>query len=360
MKFKVIDSENLEVSIVSLISGVLTDKQETINLTIPTQTVDRDITYNIVGIGNSTFKNTKISSLTLPDGFKFIEVNAFSNCSNINVLSFPGSIERIDNAFNNTTIDKLILKWKQPVKTEVAPEQFVSIYNSAILEVPEGTYQKYASHPVWGNFKQIMIKDHPISLGDMEACSGSTANLKIFFKNDEEIAGMQFQLVLPEGISVVGDDESLIKALTERTPNMTAICRKDPDSDNCYLIAAYFLEGNSIMSGNGSILNLKLQISPEVAVGTYHVVIDDIYVVNNTINTNNLSESMSDLALKEYIIGDVNSDLKIDTQDAILVIQKYLGDDSEGFIDGAADINGDGVVDTQDAILIIEKYLNNN
>ena len=58
--------------------------------------------------------------------------------------------------------------------------------------------------------------------------------------------------------------------------------------------------------------------------------------------------------------GDVNGDNMIDTQDAILVIQYYLGANPTNFNASNADVNGDGNVDTQDAILIIQSYLSNN
>lgn len=58
------------------------------------------------------------------------------------------------------------------------------------------------------------------------------------------------------------------------------------------------------------------------------------------------------------ILGDVNEDGRADTQDAILVIQHYLGENPANFNVTLADMNNDGQVDTQDAILIIEQYLN--
>jgi len=59
------------------------------------------------------------------------------------------------------------------------------------------------------------------------------------------------------------------------------------------------------------------------------------------------------------ISGDVNNDGQVDTQDAILIIQHYLGEAPSGFDESVADVSGDGVIDTQDAILVIEKYLAN-
>lgn len=65
------------------------------------------------------------------------------------------------------------------------------------------------------------------------------------------------------------------------------------------------------------------------------------------------------LTINAVLKGDVNGDGTVDTQDAILVIQKYLGENPVGFINAVADMNGDSNIDTQDAILIIENYLSN-
>ena len=62
--------------------------------------------------------------------------------------------------------------------------------------------------------------------------------------------------------------------------------------------------------------------------------------------------------LGKYILGDVNGDGKVDTQDAIKVIQHYLGKKPSNFIQKAADMTKEGSIDTQDAIQIIKKFLN--
>lgn len=61
---------------------------------------------------------------------------------------------------------------------------------------------------------------------------------------------------------------------------------------------------------------------------------------------------------EEYILlGDANSDGVVNTTDAVLVINYYLGKTTE--IDKkAADINLDGTINTTDAVGIINKYLN--
>ena len=63
------------------------------------------------------------------------------------------------------------------------------------------------------------------------------------------------------------------------------------------------------------------------------------------------------LTLGDVLLGDVNGDGVVDTQDAIKVTQYYLKKNPAGFREEASDVNGDGTVDTQDAIKIIKIYL---
>ena len=52
--------------------------------------------------------------------------------------------------------------------------------------------------------------------------------------------------------------------------------------------------------------------------------------------------------------GDVNSDGKIDTTDAMYILQFAIGKASEDMDAEVADTNGDGVTDTTDAMLILQ------
>lgn len=58
--------------------------------------------------------------------------------------------------------------------------------------------------------------------------------------------------------------------------------------------------------------------------------------------------------------GDVNGDTKVDSKDAVLILQAYaksLVNDNSSTIDvDAADLNGDGKVDSKDAVLVLQYY----
>ena len=59
----------------------------------------------------------------------------------------------------------------------------------------------------------------------------------------------------------------------------------------------------------------------------------------------------------KYLLGDVNGDGVVDTQDAIKVVQYYLQKNPENFILKAADVTKSGDIDTNDAIQIIKMFL---
>lgn len=57
-------------------------------------------------------------------------------------------------------------------------------------------------------------------------------------------------------------------------------------------------------------------------------------------------------------MGDVDGDGTINTTDAVVVINYYLGHPVSNFHEKQADMNGDGYINTADAVAIINKYLN--
>ena len=105
---------------------------------------------------------------------------------------------------------------------------------------------------------------------------------------------------------------------------------------------------------------VDVEPSKEMELGDYELCIDNAKLVNDQLLNIRLFGTTSKLTLKEAASGDVNGDNMIDTQDAILVIQYYLGANPSNFNASKGDVNGDGKIDTQDAILIIQNYLNNN
>lgn len=81
--------------------------------------------------------------------------------------------------------------------------------------------------------------------------------------------------------------------------------------------------------------------------------------VNTTEGTEQPAEGEwgNDDSKPDYVFGDVNGDGVVNTSDAVMVLNYYLGKTKE-INQKLADVNGDGVVNTSDAVAIINIYLN--
>jgi len=57
--------------------------------------------------------------------------------------------------------------------------------------------------------------------------------------------------------------------------------------------------------------------------------------------------------------GDVNGDGEVDTSDAVMVLNYYVGNVDETALKGRADVTGEGDIDTSDAVSILNYYVGN-
>lgn len=274
---------------------------------------------------------------------------AFNGCREIESIFIPKSVYKIQAAFEGCEkLKSYIMEHRNPSLIEIGENCFDGMQFDAVLYVPAGTKERYEALEPWNKFSQI-IESSPISVGDISASNGSTTKLPILLKNPETIAGLQLKLTLPEGVSIV-DDEIVT---TDRTTGMTIMSRKDPDAENSYLFVMFSLEGNPIIGNEGSVMDVKLDISSDVLVGQYDVKLDDIYMATSSFETLNPVASVSELSVTDYIIGDVNGDGEVDIADAVCIVNHVVGKSTSSFVDAAADANSDGDVDIADAVRIV-------
>lgn len=59
-----------------------------------------------------------------------------------------------------------------------------------------------------------------------------------------------------------------------------------------------------------------------------------------------------------YALGDVNGDDKVDTADAVIIINHFVNNATDQLDKDIADVNRDGKIDTADAVQVINKYVN--
>lgn len=80
------------------------------NITIPETVSYQNRTFRIIGIADAAFKNSNITSISLPNSMRLICSEAFRNCSNLKSVDFPDSLVYIGTAaFRQSGLEALVL-----------------------------------------------------------------------------------------------------------------------------------------------------------------------------------------------------------------------------------------------------------
>ena len=122
--------------------------------------------------------NSKLTcDLIFPEGMILIGAGAFGNCGNIQKLEFPSSLQTIQsNAFNNCYgVSSIICHSTEPPTVQSGAFDGIAKDNF-ILEVPANAVNRYATDPVWGQFRRISAYyDFSISRNRARALNAETS-----------------------------------------------------------------------------------------------------------------------------------------------------------------------------------------
>ena len=233
--------------------------------------------FNVVGIGN----------------------NAFVGCANLESLRIPQSILKISSAFNGCVkLRSIYFDSRNPSDIEFESNCFDELPSDAYFYVPAGTKSKYEALGVIKNPSHL-VEVSPISIGDVTVGVGSQTNLPIILNNKEVISGLQYKLTIPEGVSLVEENGEPIALLTNRTEGFTVMGRKDPDAPNSYLFLLFSMDGNPISGNEGAVMNVRISVDPNVEMGKYETLIEDVSLATATFETRRPVSSVSELTIDD-------------------------------------------------------------
>lgn len=200
----------------------------------------------------------------------------------------------------------------------------------------------------------ISSMNNVIYLNKVEANADRQINLSIRMKNAAAIRGFQFDLYLPDGVTVVKSAKGkIVGSLSEgRLPEddeHTLTLSEQSDGAIRFLCGSLYDE--TFTGNDGEIATLSVKIADDMADGNYAIILKDIKMTETDINNYYQTEYVkSTLIIKSYTLGDINDDGKIDVSDYIGIANHILGNAQEGFNVKAADVNEDGNIDVSDYI----------
>ena len=210
--------------------------------------------------------------------------------------------------------------------------------------------------------KITVAKNNKLTITDVTQCKGGRGLMNVLLTDEETILGFQFDLQLPDGVTVATDDNGkLMASLTGNATNTHSISsNKISESLYRFMVTPNNLE--AISNANGDGMSITIDVDDDMAVGVYDLTIKDIQMTvrrNGTPETIDVNDNTAKLTISEIIMGDVNGDARVNVTD-VICIKSYLHENVPArFIFKAADMDGNGKVSITDAVLVIDKILSN-
>lgn len=189
-----------------------------------------------------------------------------------------------------------------------------------------------------------------LSISNVNGHVGDTFTLPVSLINEDEISAMQFELSLPDGVSVAS------AALTDRKNDHTIGYKQAANGNYQFTV---FSGASKAFSGNeGVVANISLSVSNSMAVGTYTIQLKNIELTTTAASGINPTDQSATLTVSNIKLGDVNGDDKISITDAVGIVNYILGNVSASFLPEAADVNCDGNITITDAVAVVNIILN--
>ena len=177
---------------------------------------------------------------------------------------------------------------------------------------------------------------------------GAEVVMPVELVNTTEVMGIECKVQIPEGFSVAKKaDGSLKVEQTERKADQTLTAAVDGN------VLTVKTSGTQTYTGNtGAVFTIAIAPDEATAPADYVLKVSDVKFVNAT-GVASRPDAKTTLTLRDYVLGDVDSDQLVAINDAVIVMNHIVGADTPAFNAKAADMDGNGSVEINDAVLIM-------
>ena len=187
-----------------------------------------------------------------------------------------------------------------------------------------------------------------IAIPVIAVSKGAEVVMPVELVNTTEVMGIECKVQIPEGFSVAKKaDGSLKVEQTERKADQTLTAAVDGN------VLTVKTSGTQAYTGNtGAVFTIVIAPDEATAPADYVLKVTDVKFVNAT-GVTSRPDAKTTLTLRDYVLGDVDSDQLVAINDAVIVMNHIVGADTPAFNAKAADMDGNGSVEINDAVLIM-------
>jgi hypothetical protein len=192
-----------------------------------------------------------------------------------------------------------------------------------------------------------------LNASDIAAYKGTNEALPVILTNSQALAGFQFDLQLPDGVSLVQDGITLASRANGLTVNTSAL------TSNTTRFVVVATDGSTMASGEGEVMSITLAVAGDATTGT--ATLKNIVIAAKS--GNDLSAVYADnvtatITAKSYTLGDVDDDDHINVTDVVCVVDDILGRTPLNFVRPAADIDRNNEVNINDVTELVKIIIN--
>ena len=203
---------------------------------------------------------------------------------------------------------------------------------------------------------EITVINNYIYAAQKNAAAGSKTSWPIYMKNEAGITAVQFDLTLPEGVTIANNDKgglSVKKAARSEYHSLNA----SKLAGSTYRILLYSDTKELIEDNDGKLMDITLDVASGVAPGDYDIAITNVVLSDPDQLRFRPSDTNVTLSILDALPGDVNVDGEVDVADIVALATHILNRDKATDYP-RADANGDGSLDVADIVNVAGIILN--
>ena len=208
---------------------------------------------------------------------------------------------------------------------------------------------------VWGQEQTPVLT---AQAEDLKSGEASTLTLSLTNEGEAIYNGFQFDIFLPEGVTLSEEEGVIALQLSERYQDSDIAARIRDLGEGRYRMIGYSLSNASITGHEGILVTLTLKGSDDLEAKEYVGKLSDVVLSRTDGYGLECEASEFNITVPGTMMGDVNFDGTVDVTDVMLVVGQILGEPHPLFHFRYADMNADKTIDVIDAMQIVGIILN--
>ena len=191
---------------------------------------------------------------------------------------------------------------------------------------------------------------------DFTIAPGETQTVSIMLDNEASYTAFQFNIYMPEGLTVEQEDGDYIFDLTDRKARDHNIASQLQE-DGSIRVMSYSLHINAYNGNSGALVTFNVtardNFEGPATIWLSHILFTTTAGVEMAFNDESCTVTVPSTSLN----GDVNDSGTVTISDVTALIDYLLGGDVNPFNSGNADVNGDQTITIRDVTALIDLLL---